>query len=388
MTDRIRVLIGLGSYHPQQESAGSNQSIRALMQGLSDMATFFTIGAVSSTDRDGSVPWHSDGLCQTTRIRAGFRGIGELRRAVAFARPDLILLNGFFDTQFTIPLVLCRRARLISVVPTIVSPRGEFAASALALKRGRKARYLSFSRVSALYRDVWLHATGERDALDIAAAGLGSRGIVVAPNLGTTVRAIPFVPAEAGEPLRLVFVGRISPMKNLDFAMRVLARVRVPVRFDVYGPLSDASYWEECEVLMATLPPNVVVRRCGEIANRDVARVLAGYDLFFMPTRGENFGHSIRESLLSGTPVLISDRTPWRELTDAGAGWDLPLDDIDRFVTCIETVSRQSDDARHAMRTNATDCAARFDEHASAKVATAEMFRRVLSADSGRERHS
>ena len=31
-----------------------------------------------------------------------------------------------------------------------------------------------------------------------------------------------------------------------------------------------------------------------------------------MPTRGENFGHAIFESLQVGTPVLLSDQTPWR----------------------------------------------------------------------------
>jgi hypothetical protein len=30
-----------------------------------------------------------------------------------------------------------------------------------------------------------------------------------------------------------------------------------------------------------------------------------------LPTLGENFGHVIAESLLSNTPVLISDKTPW-----------------------------------------------------------------------------
>ena len=34
------------------------------------------------------------------------------------------------------------------------------------------------------------------------------------------------------------------------------------------------------------------------------------YDLLFLPTKGENFGHVILESMSAGTPVLISDTTP------------------------------------------------------------------------------
>jgi glycosyltransferase involved in cell wall biosynthesis len=43
-----------------------------------------------------------------------------------------------------------------------------------------------------------------------------------------------------------------------------------------------------------------------------VPGVFRQYDLFVFPTRGENFGHVIIESLSVGTPVLLSDRTPWR----------------------------------------------------------------------------
>ena len=52
---------------------------------------------------------------------------------------------------------------------------------------------------------------------------------------------------------------------------------------------------------------------------------MAANDLFFLPTRGENFGHVIAEALSVGTPVLISDQTPWRKLAAVGLGHDLPL---------------------------------------------------------------
>ena len=69
----------------------------------------------------------------------------------------------------------------------------------------------------------------------------------------------------------------------------------------------------------------------GEVAADEVPRALARNHVLLLPTRGENFGHVILESLLAGVPVLISDQTPWRDLERRGAGWDVPLAEPDRF---------------------------------------------------------
>ena len=66
--------------------------------------------------------------------------------------------------------------------------------------------------------------------------------------------------------------------------------------------------------------------------NDEVLSALSGHDLFFLPTLGENYGHVIHEALLSGSQVLLSDQTPWRGLTEAGLGWDLPLEGKGAFA--------------------------------------------------------
>jgi glycosyltransferase involved in cell wall biosynthesis len=66
-----------------------------------------------------------------------------------------------------------------------------------------------------------------------------------------------------------------------------------------------------------------------------VGGIFAQHDLFVLPTRGENFGHVIIESLNVGTPVLLSDRTPWQNDTD-GALEVLSLDDPTAWALAIE----------------------------------------------------
>jgi hypothetical protein len=44
-----------------------------------------------------------------------------------------------------------------------------------------------------------------------------------------------------------------------------------------------------------------------------------------MPTTHENYGHAIIESWGFGRPVLLSDKTPWRDLQEKGLGHCTPL---------------------------------------------------------------
>ena len=139
-------------------------------------------------------------------------------------------------------------------------------------------------------------------------------------------------------------------MKNLDFALRALALVKTRVRFDAYGPRSEAAYWYECEQLIAALPPHVDVVCHGEIRNAAVPDALAACDLLFLPSRSENFGHAIFEALSCGVPVLIGDQTPWRDLPRKAAGWDLPLDAPAAFAARIDELAAMDEADRSRLR--------------------------------------
>ena len=131
-------------------------------------------------------------------------------------------------------------------------------------------------------------------------------------------------------------------MKNLDGALKLLHGLPGQVGFDIYGPreVNDADYWDEVREIMANLSSNIRVEYHGHIKYEDVPGTLSKYHLFLLPTLGENYGHVIIEALLAGCPILISDRTPWRDLEKAGVGWDLPLEEPERFrqvlQKCIE----------------------------------------------------
>jgi glycosyltransferase involved in cell wall biosynthesis len=93
------------------------------------------------------------------------------------------------------------------------------------------------------------------------------------------------------------------------------------------------------------LPDAVAVSYRGILPHEQVVAVLSNYDLFFLPSRGESFGHVIFEALTAGCPVLISDRTPWQGVAAYGAGWDVPLEDPAKFRAILqECIDMNSDE--------------------------------------------
>ena len=115
------------------------------------------------------------------------------------------------------------------------------------------------------------------------------------------------------------------------------------VVFDIYGPAENETYWKECQELIDQLPANVIVNYLGRVDANQVVHIFGRYDLFLFPTGGEAYGHVIAECLSSGTPVLISTETPWRNLQADGLGWDIDLEQMGSFVEIIERLALLSD---------------------------------------------
>jgi len=272
-----------------------------------------------------------------------------------------VYLNSFFDPTFTQRILLARRLGRLGKVPVILAPRGEFSEGALDLKRMKKMVFLRLSTLAGLYRDIIWQASSMHERSDILRnlSFVDTEDIRKAMDLAPVDcgKAVERTTRKEGGPLRVCFLSRISPKKNLDFALRSLAQVKEGVVFTVYGPKELPVYWAGCESLISVLPSNARVVYGGEIHPSDVERTLAQHDLFFFPTRGENYGHVIHEALGAGLPVLLSDQTPWGEVVERGVGWTLPLDSGTAYARVIDEVASWGDGHFSRTRTLATEFA-------------------------------
>ena len=82
----------------------------------------------------------------------------------------------------------------------------------------------------------------------------------------------------------------------------------------------------------------------GPVPAERVFAILRQHHLFLFPSLGESFGHVILESLQARCPVLISDRTFFRGLTEERGGWDLPLDRPEAFQAVLRRCVAMDDD--------------------------------------------
>lgn len=384
MAHRLRVLVFIKFYLPGYRAGGPIRTIANMVERLGDDFDF----RVVTLDRDlgdktpypgmGRGVWVSVGKAKVMYLGREVLSIPALRKIILEASPDVIYLNSFFDPFFSQRVLLARRLGNIGRIPIVLAPRGEFSPGALGLKRRRKAIFIRACRITGMYDDLTWQASSAEETVHIRRSlpFLARNSIVEAMNLAPD--ALP-VEAPAERPgdarsLNVCFFSRISPKKNLDFALRVLAMVRSEVRMTIFGPQEVPAYWVECEALIDSLPSNVQVTYAGELNPSEVRGTLSRHDLFLLPTRGENYGHVIHEALGAGLPVLISDQTPWNDVAERGVGWSLPLHDVAQFAAVIDSVAGWPTVRRAAVRRDAVAYAAERAGDESVLAANRALF--------------
>lgn len=347
---KTTILILMSFYLPGYKGGGPIRTIASMVDILGDGFDFRIVALDRDLGSDEPYPgirigeWQQVGKAQVMYVAPGALTFTFLRHLINSTLHDVLYLNSCFSTRDTIMPLLLRRFGLIHCPVTIVAPRGEFSKGALIMKYYKKNIYLWAAKLLGLYRNITWQASSLHEKEDILTIFDQTRlnaevsSIAIAPNLSQPGKSAEGFERGSKNPgsLNAVFVSRLSPMKNLAGALSMLGGLKGEVVFDIYGPLEDMVYWEKCQNIIKKLPASVRVQYRGMISHDKVAEVFQSYDLFLFPTLGENFGHVIIEALVAGCPILISDQTPWRDLEAAGVGWDIPLDQPEKFTTILQ----------------------------------------------------
>jgi glycosyltransferase involved in cell wall biosynthesis len=299
-----------------------------------------------------------------------------LKQIIRDSGCDVIYLNGVLDFDASIRVLLLRRLNQFNI-PVVVGARGELSPGALSIKKRKKQLYLGAAKVSGLFKGLTFQATSAFEKTDISKAIGSKTKISVVSDLAQYIPDDVTVEGKTKHKgkVKLVFISRLSPKKNLLFNINMLKGIKGEVEFDIYGPIEDAQYWQTCEQAIAeVVNDSVSINYRGSLSNSQVYEVLRQYHFFYFLTLSENFGHVIYEAFASGCPPIISDQTPWRSLEQKKAGWDIALNDEQTIRNVLQRCVDMDNEEYNIMSQRAFDVARDFCNNAEVLEDNVRLF--------------
>ena len=305
---------------------------------------------------DSWVNW--DTSTKVRYCKSTFRRLVAVSRFIRNNQGVVVYLNSMFSFAGTLwPLLFTKLTRSKSRI--VLAPRGMLKATALSQKRWKKQPLIWAVRKLGLVTHVHFHATSEDEVTEINDA-FGKVSVTLIPN-------VPQMPVAMSqrEPKRtgfaqLCLLGRVHPIKNILWLLNAMKYLDASCELKIIGPIEDEAYYEKCSKSIEELPNTCSVQFLGPRTATEVNAILANADAMILPTLGENFGHAIFEAFSVGTPVIISDRTIWRNLDAQKAGWDIELSRPEAFLSAIAEVAGMNAAQHQELRRGAVKIATDF----------------------------
>ncbi len=348
--NRPTVLIFIDWFTPGYKAGGPVRSMVNMTEQLADEIDFFVV--TRNNEYGESAPYSFLEYNQWVEINSNInvlyttpnnQNITNWKKVIDDINPNYIYINGIYSLKFSLfPLLVAKKQKKRKV---IVSPRGMLAPSAINIKGYKKKLFLKINTFLNTYKNAFWHATNDIEAEQITdILKVDKDKITVAPNLPRKTENNFKTDEKVSGTLNICSFARIAPEKNTLYAIKSLNSVnkKQSVTLDLYGDIYNQDYWTECKNEFDLLPKNITVNYKGTVHPDEVFQKISDYHLLYLPSQGENFGHIILETFMAGRPVLISDRTPWRNLTELQIGWDISLDKIEKFGKVIDILAEMN----------------------------------------------
>ena len=264
------------------------------------------------------LPWVGRGLRQWPTDRR------LITQAVAAA--DVVHIYGLYNSLTP----LAARAAAQAGKPCVLEPLGGY------LPRGRN------QWVKRLYHRAFTHRIARQARVVIATSPqefkelepLGMPPKLVLRRNGIDVETFAKLPSadifrsKLGIPADrrvVLFLGRLSPVKNLEQFLEAFAQVRpANTTLALVGP-AEPDYDTRLRALAQRLGITGDVAFVGALYDEEKLSALAAADLFVMPSLIESYGNAVAEAVAAGLPVLLTDTCGIAPALHERAGLAVPL---------------------------------------------------------------
>jgi glycosyltransferase involved in cell wall biosynthesis len=242
-------------------------------------------------------------------------------------KSDIIHIQGIFDTPTPISLFY---AKLFNK-PVLLSPRGSLGIWCIGNGSKFKTIWLNYL-LKPLVKNINWHATAQQEKDEILSIYPDAK-VEIIPNgieydkfqnsntLSKNEYSKKFTNQDCEPNKIIVSMGRLQKKKGFDILIdsffETLKSFPNSILLIAGGNEGEEENLKN-QIKNLNLESNVFL--IGAIEGQDKIDFLANADLFCLPSHNENFGNVYVESLATGTPIVASKMTPWREVEDYDCG--------------------------------------------------------------------
>ena len=344
----MKIMIFMGGYLPGEKFGGPVTSIYNFTELFGDMYEIYIV--CKNHDLKEKTPytnisegWNAGGKAKVQYLADSDFGFKRFRLLIDEISPDLIYSSSIMSAGMNIPLIRLARKKNI---PLLLAPRGELNDSAIKIKAWKKKPYLWLLKSFRLLNQVCIQATSEDELKNCYKhLKISQQQAFLLPNIPSSVVHKNQIDKASGR-INIVFVARILPNKNLKYAIQAVNKLQGDVSFDIYGPIENEAYWNECKEEITKAPANVKILYKGKLKPAEAREVYSKYDCLVFPTLFENYGQVIAEAISHDCPVVISkNTTPWDDINDNVAPFAAPLESQDLFVKALADIMHMDNEA-------------------------------------------
>ncbi len=278
---------------------------------------------------------------------------------------DVVHIQGIFNTPIPVSLLSAR----LQKKPVILSSRGSLGNWVMSQGNRFKKIWLKLF-IKPFSEYVTWHATAQQEKDEILSHFPNAK-VTLIPN-GTYIeeynkinnfKPTEFIRRYTSREIDkidkiIVSMGRLQKKKGFDILIEsfnsVLRKFPNSYLF-IAGPDEGEGDNLNNQITEYNLEEKVFL--IGNIENQEKINFLGNADLFALPSHNENFGNVYLESLASGTPIIASKNTPWKEVEEYNCGkWvDNSVEETSKAM--LEILKKD----RNIMRENSMKLAAQYD---------------------------
>lgn len=302
----MKILIITPSYKPAYVYGGPIFSVSYLAEELSKQNEVLVLCTTANGQSELDFPEHIVNTIDGVSVRFFKRqtkdhshlSIGLLKYLWKYGSEfEVVHIQSWWNLVALLSAFIC----WIRKWKYVVTPRGML--SPYTYQNSILKRLIHFCFGNTLMKNAVVHATASDEAVKIEA--LNSKyNIQVAPNYVSI--DIPSIERSKNSTPQLLFLSRIHPKKGLDILIKSIKLLPMDVHLNIVGD-GDLDYIDSLKKIANDLGVVDKISWHGSVYDQSKFSYYANNDLMILPSHDENFANNVLESLLLGTPVVVSE---------------------------------------------------------------------------------